>query len=80
MVWRALINACIKKDLETQHSKSVSISDIGRELKINIKDIQKIISRLEKKGLAKKMGEGWVYVLQNSKTEEQKPSNGAALD
>lgn len=80
MVWTALISACTKIYLETQHSNSVSISDICREIKLSTKNVKKIIELLEEKGLAKRMQERWIYVPVKNAIDEHKNANGATFN
>lgn len=80
MIWKALITACTKIYFETQHSNTVSIPDICRELNLNTSVVQKIITLLQNKGLAKQIGDRWVYIPTKAQMEKNKNSNGTAAD
>jgi predicted transcriptional regulator len=61
LVWHGLVHACSINDDSLNHYYSVSIADVARTLKVQRETIRRAIMNLQKKGLAKRIGNRWIF-------------------
>lgn len=61
LVWHALVHACSNADNNLNHYYAVSIADVTRTLKVQRETIRRAIMNLHEKGLAKRIGDRWMF-------------------
>lgn len=62
IVWQALIKACSNEATEHNQSYVVTATTLLSEVNLSRETVRRSLYQLQEKGLAKKIGDNWLYI------------------